>query len=441
MESVTARGRREDGQMLVLFALALGVLLGFVAMSIDVGMILHERRSAQNAADAAALAGAQELPQSPSDAVGRALEWAEKNGYAGEDGATITVNTPYQGNPGAVEVIIEEETPFLFARALGLDSINVHARAVAKISQASVSGGGDAAFLVLDQHACRSFDKSGTNTLTITNGGAIVVDSDCNNTVNGALNKAGSGHLVADGGIFVFEDGTWTQSGSGTMTPDPAPMPSRIGDPLIGLTPPSLYGVPDPTSPDSGGTAATPDTKEVNSGNHTFHPGVYWGGIAIKSSANVTFEPGVYIFAGGGLSLTGSGTITGTGVFFYNTFDPENLSPNADGRCGVINLRGSAHFSFSAPTSGTYKDIILWQDSACTDVVTFEGSGGGGGAGSTGVIYVPTATFSLSGSGNIGSLQIIANSAKVTGVGDMTIDFIAFIDIPTDSVGQTKLVE
>ncbi|KKM62330.1 hypothetical protein LCGC14_1522760 [marine sediment metagenome] len=54
--------RDESGQTLILFVLALGVLLGSVAMSVDVGLILHERRSLQNAADAAALAGAIELP-------------------------------------------------------------------------------------------------------------------------------------------------------------------------------------------------------------------------------------------------------------------------------------------------------------------------------------------------------------------------------------------
>ena len=45
MEPQNARGRREGGQMLILFVLALGVLMGMVAMSVDVGMILHERRS------------------------------------------------------------------------------------------------------------------------------------------------------------------------------------------------------------------------------------------------------------------------------------------------------------------------------------------------------------------------------------------------------------
>ena len=50
-------GNSERGQMLILFVLALGVLMGFTAMTIDVGLIYVQRRKLQNAADAAALAG------------------------------------------------------------------------------------------------------------------------------------------------------------------------------------------------------------------------------------------------------------------------------------------------------------------------------------------------------------------------------------------------
>ena len=131
MEPQNARIHREGGQMLVLFVLALGVLMGFVAMTVDVGMILHERRSLQNAADAAALASVAELPDSPSEAVAAAQEWAEKNGYQGEDGVTITITTPYNGDPNSIEVVIEEEMPFIFARVLGLESTSVGGRAVA----------------------------------------------------------------------------------------------------------------------------------------------------------------------------------------------------------------------------------------------------------------------------------------------------------------------
>ena len=56
-----ARRRGEHGQALVLIALWLTLLLGFAALAIDVGRFYSERRFLQNAADAAALAGARAL--------------------------------------------------------------------------------------------------------------------------------------------------------------------------------------------------------------------------------------------------------------------------------------------------------------------------------------------------------------------------------------------
>ncbi len=55
----------QKGQVLVLFALALTVLLGITALVVDIGGFFHERRSLQNAMDSAALAGAADLPDSP----------------------------------------------------------------------------------------------------------------------------------------------------------------------------------------------------------------------------------------------------------------------------------------------------------------------------------------------------------------------------------------
>jgi len=52
----------------------------------------------------------------------------------------------------------------------------------------------------------------------------------------------------------------------------------------------------------------------------TINPGVYCGGINI-GSGTVTFNPGNYFLNGGGLKLQGgsNATVTGNGVFFYNT--------------------------------------------------------------------------------------------------------------------------
>jgi hypothetical protein len=418
MAQRTACKGRESGQTLVLFVLALGVLMGFTAMTIDVGMILYERRSLQNTTDAAALAGVQELPESPSAAVAAATEWAMKNGYTADDGATITVNTPYQGDPDAVEVVIKEEVPFLFATVLGLESTDVHARAVASNKTATAMG---VALLVLSPEGGRSFNKVGTGDLIIEGGGAAMVNS----TSEEASQRSGSGNVVTSGGFFHYYGGGWDSSGSsGQFIPEPEAVPSQVPDPLVGLAPPNPYAIG--TSPDSGGTATAPVTKKLSSGDHILSSGTYWGGIEITSTANVTFEPGVYVLAGGGLKLTGGGTVVGDGVFFYNTFDPENQTTNADGQCDEVNLRGSANFTLTAPTAGPYKDILFWQDKACTTPMKHEGNGDV----ISGVIYLPSTRLDLSGNGNIGTVQIITDTIDISGSTDLIIDFKEFVDIP-----------
>jgi len=75
----------ERGQAIVLFALLIGVISLFVMMVVDVGFLLVEKRTVQNAVDAAALAGAQELPDDAGQAELVALEYAEANGLNPDD--------------------------------------------------------------------------------------------------------------------------------------------------------------------------------------------------------------------------------------------------------------------------------------------------------------------------------------------------------------------
>jgi hypothetical protein len=261
-----------------------------------------------------------------------------------------------------------------------------------------------------------------------------MVNSDCDATVP-ALNMGGGGDLIAEGGIYYYKHGGWSQGGSGVMSPTPLPLTPRVPDPLAGaLTPPDVYTTP--TSPDSGGTMADPDTKKIGSGTHVLRPGVYWGGLEIVSQADVTFEPGVYVMAGGGLSLTGTGSIKGEGVFIYNTYDPENLLPNADGNCGIINLRGGADFIFTASPSGPYANTLIWQDEACTDPITFEGNG----TGVAGIFYAPSARFDMAGGGDLGAVQIVCSTIDMTGNADMTINFTPFLELD-ELPGVVKLIE
>ena len=71
--------RREAGQVLIIFVLSIAALIGFASLSIDIGIFLHERSSVQNMVDAAALAGAYDLPDNGPAAEAAAVQYATAN--------------------------------------------------------------------------------------------------------------------------------------------------------------------------------------------------------------------------------------------------------------------------------------------------------------------------------------------------------------------------
>ena len=128
----------ERGQMLVLLTLLLPVVLGFVALTVDVGLALIERRDLQNAVDAAALAAAQDLANGESTATvtATAMEYLERNGYNDSDDA-IEINIPptsgtYAGLSGYVEVKASSDAPVAFLTLFLDDPFRPDARSVAE---------------------------------------------------------------------------------------------------------------------------------------------------------------------------------------------------------------------------------------------------------------------------------------------------------------------
>jgi Flp pilus assembly protein TadG len=103
----------ERGQIMVLLVLVFVALLGFAGLSIDVGMLYSDRRSAQNAADAAATEGALGLAQDlPAATIKEnALAKAAQNGFD-NNGTTnwVEVVYPYNGDSQLVQVKIKANT-------------------------------------------------------------------------------------------------------------------------------------------------------------------------------------------------------------------------------------------------------------------------------------------------------------------------------------------
>jgi Putative Flp pilus-assembly TadE/G-like/von Willebrand factor type A domain len=131
---------REGGQALIMVVLFLAVLLGMAAMVLDVGYAYYTHRSLQASADAAALAGAQELPD-PARAQTIAHDYGSSTGGKNQRDNVANVTTSVstkciQSVPGCdpVNAITVEERAVvdtMFAKVLGVDHFTVRAKATA----------------------------------------------------------------------------------------------------------------------------------------------------------------------------------------------------------------------------------------------------------------------------------------------------------------------
>lgn len=126
----------EHGQSLVLFAAGLVFFLGLVGLSIDVGQIVRSKTDAQKVADAAALAGAQDLTNASAATVS-AQTYVKANGADVSD-ATVTISKTNSNND-TIEVTVNRKVNYTFLKALGMSGTTVSARA--KVRVASFSGG------------------------------------------------------------------------------------------------------------------------------------------------------------------------------------------------------------------------------------------------------------------------------------------------------------
>jgi hypothetical protein len=191
----------ERGQALILIALAAIGLFAIAGLAIDGSVKYADRRHAQNAADAAALAGALAKAENPPDPLWNilALDRALANGYD-DNHVTNEVwvytcdakpdTSPgdcghYDGNPNYVQVVIVSNVDTYFARVLGINRTVNSVQAVALAKKGGVLGDGAMIISYDPDPSCGgglgsgggSVDVSGSSTLYL-NGGGIFLNSD-----------------------------------------------------------------------------------------------------------------------------------------------------------------------------------------------------------------------------------------------------------------------
>lgn len=378
------------GQVLVLFALSVFVILVVAALAFDAGTVLVERRDQQNAADAAALAGARYAFDADCEAPDwtclaareAALRIARVNGFDDVDpNEVVQVHIPaihgrYIGMPHFVEVEIDSTRASIFAGVIGKTTWDVGAFAVATPAQNPTF---PFSMIALNRTAC--------NAIQVTGGGVVEAFDNIQSNSNGTECGSGIGFLRTGGSTInvIADDATCRSAGliqdrgSGSMTCTPVQNSFALPDPLLGLPAPAKPGLAAPMvhvgtavlpgdgypkscpgDTDSPPDEATPSlcklaqTGAWDGQSWILYPGLYPGGLEITANTTAYLMPGLYWIGGGGLRVATGGTIMsistevdatanpgdatwGGGVLLYNSFLPV---PGGEG--GNINFDGSS---------------------------------------------------------------------------------------------------
>ncbi|HEX5234256.1 MAG TPA: pilus assembly protein TadG-related protein [Silvibacterium sp.] len=402
--------RDDSGQMLVLSALSMTVLLGFMALATDVGMLFHTKRNLQTAADAAATAAAlnESFGYSATDA---ATASATANGWSttlktnqapptSVTSATLTVNTPplsgfHKGNAFSyVEVYLTAPNPTFFMKLFGFGSESVTARAVAGTPGVAKND------MWLMNPTGTDLTLQGSSTIDAADGAGtagIYLNSSSSTTIS----ITGNSNTVTASAIDAVGNTTATVNGT-TVYPNSPPESDPFGSRVTN-------GEPDVTK---NCTATNPKLT-------TTTPYDAAGGVACFTGNNVdisgdTLENGTFVFENG-VTAAGTGgntTITNGTIDVYG---------------GQFTQLSSSNLNITAPTTvGQWNDGIAilvpttntsyTQGAACdknkndtTDLMVQFGSSN---QTLDGMIYAPNATLELhdQGGGGVTATAVVAGA-------------------------------
>jgi hypothetical protein len=379
----------EKGQAIVLIVLAIGAILGFAALAIDIGRLYSERRRAQNAADAAALTAAQAAIRGLNFQTA-GIDSASLNGFNNDEATNwVTVNNPpISGAYGPdsafpenvrdqyYQVTITQHVNPIFAQFIysGNEAVTVEAVTRAVFNN-TVSSGNAIHSLSPDSD---SLEFKGTVGIHV-EGGNIV--SNGGGTKNGA-----SGQVQVDVGEIDIS-GDWNCTGCKSTTVQP--------DPNVGVPPQLVDEVPQPYCPTKNET--------WNGVNYYYHPSGLGAG---------TLQPGIHCIKGD-ISLTGQNSIIGHGVLLV-LLD------------GGIKVKGGATLDLISDNDikdkngYQYGGMVIYAPSSNTSTLTL---GGNSGSHFWGTILAPSATCDLGGTaqGAANHTALICNYITFHGTTDINV--------------------
>jgi hypothetical protein len=411
---------RERGQALIIVAFAAVGLFAFAALAIDGGTVFARKRQAQNAADAAALAGALALTRT-NDPLVAADKSIQENHFDNPPANEATVyhppvDGPYAGDADYVQVKILSHVTTYFTRVIGRANVDTAVEAVARGTQPDVVPWHNGDALVSLMPGCKSpgqsddpFVVSGNGNIIVHNSG-IRVNSDCTQNAHEAFSQGGNSNVKVDTRVCVYGAAKYN---NGDVLPAP-----ETGCPPNDN---NKYQLPNPFCSHDG--IMIDDGK----GNYMATPGNYSGVFpGVAPAGTLKLQKGIYCLHDG-FDLHGNWSVTSDlngdgvhdsateGVFFYVDGGGITFNGNSD-----INIHAIDTNADDFPDEFVNMLIYVPPSNPANIKLT-----GNNGSLFTGTILAPTSSTEILGSNNTVAYhsQIISYTVKVSGGGNINITY------------------
>ena len=400
------KNKSESGQAIVYLVIGLVVFLGFVALAIDGGMALADRRNVQNAADAASLAGGaaaglylenklylscnevwscgSNFAYTAEDrAVDGASYRAEENGFIIDTdldrhhGVDTFCGVIDDRNTIEVTVEMSATTPSNFLQLIFPNALHNEVEAVTHVYPGGPLAMGNAV-VALNPGDCTSDNGAvfkGTGDFGVIGGGVWS---------NGCLKGAGQPTITISDSLVEFGYAGTFIPGQADWTPQPPSSPSGA------QLPTDSYQIDINLNECDDWDMSLPNNGTVGPGLHCFH---------------------------GDLDINNNQVIIGTGVTFYVE--------------GNVKFNGGATVDLSAPTAdngtGAIPGVLLYvphlSGHSCADqTIDMEGNNE---THIQGVVYAPCSMVTLTGTEDsyLVNSQIIGWNVKVSGTAKTTVEY------------------
>lgn len=394
--------RRQSGQALILIVFGIIAILAVVGLATDGAHSFADRRQAQNAADAAALAAAiaRVSDQNFRDA---AIFQIRNNGYLNDgtgsamevyqppmDGAYSCASLPTDCQK-YIQVKLTTHVNTWFASILGVNSLTNKVTAVARAENRARTPFYDgAAIVALNPSECSSMAFIGNATTTL-NGSGIFVNSTCNNQPATNPQKAfylgGNNHVQAPW-VKVVGGAYYTQGGLNLEQPL-----STGSDPLQPIR--DEYDLPAPSCGQAGFTdPINPTVAE---------PGSY---ADFPPDGVTSMAPGLYCLG----NLRIKNNLIGEDVTIVLT--------------GGVQMSDNASITLKARTHGELAGLLFYMAPSHQLQITLNGNSS---SQFVGLILAPSAHVTINGTGKADAFttQIIADTVTITGNSSLNLTYDA----------------